>query len=150
MRLKVNPMTTLIQCTASLDDLHAYQQLVCNGMTQQDVHTLDEYREMIQSGTLEAWWMMEDDQRIGWCAIYPWYNKYAEKSWHLYGVWVRGDKRQQGLGRQMWQFRMDRIPAGVTVSVSIQPGKHSEALAKSFGFEKIGFHGPWNTYVCYR
>lgn len=143
-------MTNFTKCNASPDDIYAYEQLVCAGMAKQDVQKIEEYRQMIQTGTLQAWWLIQEGQRIGWCALYPWHSKYVEKAWHLYGVWVRDDKRRQGLARQMWHFRMGMVPSGVPITVSIQPGKNSEALAKSFGFEKIGFNIPWNTYVYYK
>lgn len=120
-------------------------------MSADDVHPVDVYAQMIGSGELKAWWKLENGEIIGWCALYPNHNKYAPDAWHLYGVWIREDFRRRGLAEEMWNFRIGQVPAGVPVTVSVQPGKvGSEALLRKFGFEFVVHDAPWNEYCLRR
>ncbi len=134
--------------SGSREDVLAYEALVCAGMHPDDVHTPEEFATMIGDGRLQAWWWVEGDEKVGWCAIYPWHNKFAPQAWHLYGIWVREDWRLKGLGEAMWRFMMEMVPVGVPMTVSAQPGKlGSEALVRKYGFEFVCWNAPWNEYV---
>jgi ribosomal protein S18 acetylase RimI-like enzyme len=139
---------TFEMVSGSLADLDSYLSLVCHGMSADDVHSVEEYAAMTRAGRLQSWWLDINGTKAGWCALYPWHGKYADRAWHLYGVWVASEYRRRGLAEAMWRFRMSLVPAGVPITVSVQPGKEgSERLLEKFGFQRVGFNSPWNEYV---
>lgn len=139
----------LIPVATTFEDIEAYEALVCGGMSPDDVHSPQHFAKMVKTGALLAWWAVEDNEKIGWCALAPNHGKCAPGAWHLYGVWVRPDRRQKGIAKALWRYRIGLVPQGVPISVSIQPGKvGSERLAQEFGFSRIDFDDPpWDTYV---
>ncbi len=129
-------------------DMAIYRDVVVPGMSPDDVHDAVEFAAMLGDGRLLAWFAVEEGEVVGWCALAPFHGGYAPLAWHLYGSWVRPDRRGRGVARLMWSHRLDAIPEGSTVTVSIQPGKEgSESLARSFGFARIGDAGPWVNYA---
>ena len=97
---------------------------------------------------MQAWWAEHDRIIVGWCALAPNHGKYVPQAAHLYGAWVRPEARRQGLADLMFRFRLDRVPAQIPVTISIQPGKQgSLALAERYGFTELAQSGPWMNYV---
>ena len=138
----------LVPFTHAEADMRDYARLVCSGMSVDDVHTPAEFAPLIADGRVLAWWWLEGGEKVGWCALCPWHGKYAEKAWHLYGVWVREDWRRKGLAEAMWRARIAMVPPQIPVTVSVQPGKTgSEALLRKLGFQQVCWNDPWFAWV---